>query len=860
ANIYHAYQQLLLQENAMDFGDLIVYAVQLLQQRQRARSYYQEKFHSILVDEFQDTNWAQYELIKLLAGEKKNIMVVGDDDQAIYKFRGASVSNILSFKKDFSESTDIVLTQNYRSKQNILDAAYALIQHNNPDRLEAQLNTSLLVTPSANGRTSDGAGSYTEEGVVRYENHPVSLRETPLLMKEGITPISPPYEGGGRGRFSIISKKLISQSHEAGIVEHIHCATLDHEVQSVVALLKQRYSAGVAWKDMALLVRANDSADPFCRACGLEQIPYQFWAQRGLYRTPVVLDIFAYINLLDNYHDAQSCYRLLTTPIFAIRYEDISCIQQYMKKKAVSFFEALKDAQLIPSLSDSARERIQKLLHLISRHTALLREYSAGQIIDDFMQESGYMKFLSDTANGPASQEQRTAIDALWAVGQLYQRIAQFEESHEDKHLKYFTDEIKLERESGNNGRFEKMELKDEDAVNILTVHSAKGLEFDTVCVVNMVEQKFPTTNRGDRIPLPDALIHETLPTGDEHLQEERRLFYVAMTRAKNALYLTSADDYGGARKKKMSRFIQEAEIPILKSEIQSPKAETQKVELQTTHYQLPTINIRSLSHTKLQSFATCPLKYKYEHILKVPIVEGTPMFSFGTTMHTLLQKAFSLVQDRASRIGQTDLFGASVSESDGSIVLEEKALLRIYDQCWIDDWYSSKKQRDEYYKKGKEIIASLIERYKGGWPVPIALEKMFEFPVMNNGKRYALWGRIDRIDPVIIDGAQGVEIIDYKTGTPKNEKISTEDKQQLLLYQIAVQEVLGYIPLKLTYHYLEDDSMVSFIGTQGDLDQLQNDIKNRIQEMELSTFPATPGYHCQWCPFNKICDFSDRT
>ena len=201
ANIYHAYQQLLLQENAMDFGDLIVYAVQLLQQRQRARSYYQEKFHSILVDEFQDTNWAQYELIKLLAGEKKNIMVVGDDDQAIYKFRGASVSNILSFKKDFSESTDIVLTQNYRSKQNILDAAYALIQHNNPDRLEAQLNTSLLVTPSANGRTSDGAGSYTEEGVVRYENHPVSLRETPLLMKEGITPISPPYEGGGRGRF-----------------------------------------------------------------------------------------------------------------------------------------------------------------------------------------------------------------------------------------------------------------------------------------------------------------------------------------------------------------------------------------------------------------------------------------------------------------------------------------------------------------------------------------------------------------------------------------------------------------------------------------------------------------------------------
>ncbi len=846
ADVYHAYQQLLLTENAMDFGDLIVYAVQLLQQRQRVRSYYQEKFHSILVDEFQDTNWAQYELIKLLVGvetrpsdtagrqggvstgREKNIMVVGDDDQAIYKFRGASVSNILSFKKDFPEGVQVILTHNYRSRQNILDAAYALIQNNNPDRLEAQLNTS----PPA-----ESAGT-------------------------------PPCQGGAGGRYSVISKKLISQSHEAGVIEHIHCATLEDEVTSVMALLKQRHDAGIAWKDMALLVRANDSADPFCRACGSEQIPYQFWAQRGLYRTPVILDIFAYINLLDNYHDAQSCYRLLTTPIFAIRYEDISRIQQYMKKRAVSFFEALKDTQLIPSLSDSAREYIQKLLHLISRHTALLREYSAGQVIDDFMQESGYMKFLSDTANSHASQEQRTAIDALWAVGQLYQRIAEFEESHDDKHLKHFTDEIKLERESGNNGRFEKMELKDEDVVNILTVHSAKGLEFDTVCVLNMVEQKFPTSNRGDSIPLPDDLIHETLPTGDEHLQEERRLCYVAMTRAKNALYFTSADDYGGVRKKKVSRFVEEAELVSntspqpspLKGEGALPLLMKEGVGGGIHHRdsQSGPRNIYSLSHTKLQSFATCPLKYKYEHILRVPIVESSPMFSFGTTMHTTLQKAFAVVQNRASRVGQVDLFGVSIPENDGAVVLEEKELLKIYDQCWIDDWYTSKKQREEYYKKGKEIIASLIARYKDGWPVPRALEKMFEFPVMNNGKRYALWGRIDRIDPIVIDGQEGVEIVDYKTGTPKSEKMSTEDKQQLLLYQIAVRDVLGYMPLRLTYHYLEDDSMVSFLGTPNDLGQLQRDIKQQIQRMEESTFSATPGYHCQWCPFNKICDFSD--
>ncbi|HAZ16572.1 MAG: hypothetical protein A3H59_03550 [Candidatus Jacksonbacteria bacterium RIFCSPLOWO2_02_FULL_43_9] len=867
AHIYHSYQQLLLTENVMDFGDLIVYAVQLLQQRPRVRAYYQQKFHYILVDEFQDTNWAQYELTKLLvgvetrqgrvsngardetpqggvsAGREKNIMVVGDDDQAIYKFRGASVSNILSFKKDFPESEEIVLTQNYRSKQNILDSAYTLIQYNNPDRLEAQLKSS-------------GRRDKEDESV-----------ETLMPRRDGVNPVST----GVDNRHMPISKKLISQSHEIGIIKHIHCAKLDDEIGSVMALLKQRHDTGVAWKDMALLVRANDSADPFCRACGSEQIPYQFWAQRGLYRTPVILDIFAYINLLDNYHDAQSCYRLLTTPVYAIRYEDISCIQQYMKRKAVSFYEALKDAQLIPSLSDEARERIQKLTHLISRHTALAREYSAGQIIDDFMQESGYMKVLSDRANSPASQEQQRAIDDLWCVGQFYQRVAEFEQSHDDTHIKHFTDEIELERGSGNDGRFEQLELRDEDAVNILTVHSAKGLEFDTVCVVNMVEQKFPTSNRGDSIPLPDDLIHETLPTGDEHLQEERRLCYVAMTRAKNALYFTSADDYGGVRKKKISRFVVEANIvanilslpsvetgltPSLRSEggidPHNPQSDTRNIDI--SKYR----NIYALSHTKLQSFATCPLKYKYEHILKVPVVEGTPMFSFGTTMHSLLQKAFFLVQDRASRIGQTDLFGNSISETGSTIVLEEKELLKFYDQCWIDDWYTSKTQRDEYDKKGKEIIASLIERYKGGWPVPIALEKMFEFPVMNNGKRYALWGRIDRIDPIVIDGHEGVEIIDYKTGTPKGDKMSIEDKHQLLLYQIAVQQVLGYVPLRLTYHYLEDDSMVSFLGGTDDLEQLQLNIKQQIQHMEESAFSATPGYHCQWCPFKKMCDFSD--
>ena len=803
ANVYHAYQQLVLNNGAMDFGDLILYALHIVQKRKRVREFYQQTFDYILVDEFQDTNWAQYELVKLLAGEKKNIMVVGDDDQAIYKFRGASVSNIKDFKKDFPESTDIVITQNYRSAQNILDTSYTLIQENNPDRLEVALTS----------------------------------------------------EGG-----EAISKKLVAQSSEPGINEHFHGKTIHDEVNFVCETLLKRKEAGVEWKDMALLVRANDSAEPFLLGLSRLNIPYQYWATKGLYRKPVILDILAYVRLLGNYHESQSVYRMVTTPMFGLHYEDISKLQRFQKQKAKSLYEALKEAQMIHYLSDEAREKIQKLLHLIEKHTSLSRTKSAGEIIDAFMQESGYMKLLSDAAQGPISEDQQRAVDALSSVTAFYQRIEDFEKSHDDKHIQHFIDEITLEQESGNSGKIESLSDTEDDAVNVMTIHGSKGLEFDTVFVVSMVEQRFPTTNRGERIPLPDELIHETLPTGDEHIQEERRLCYVAFTRAKKALYVTSAEDYGGARKKKPSRFLEESKIAD-KSAFQSPKTSGRgEVVLDKKTPRVPEVHFvpSFLSHSRLQQFSACPLQYKYKYILNVPDSEGSPHFSFGNTMHAVLQKAFGIVKDRSTKVAQTDLFGNTINAESGPVVLSEKELLEMYKSTWQDDWYDSKNQKEEYYKKGREIIKNIAEKYKEGWPVPHSLEQSFKLPFKAGSQKvYTLCGRIDRIDPVVVDGKEGFEVIDYKTGTPKEGKVTKENKQQLLLYQMAVQDVLGLNPLKLTYYYLENDSTVEFLGTTEEIEELKAEIFKQIEEMEKSAFLPTPGFQCTWCPFKDICDFS---
>ncbi len=779
ANAYHTYQKLLLDNSALDFGDLITYTIKLFKERPAILKKYQEQFKYILVDEFQDTNYAQYDLIKLLAANK-NLTVVGDDDQSVYKFRGASVSNIMQFKDDYPKTKEIVLTENYRSCQPILDLAYNFIQKNNPDRLEEKLK---------------------------------------------------------------INKNLASKYHEPPgecSIEHLHFNTKESEAAGLVKKIIELKTEKDSWKDFAILVRANNQADLFTPYLERAKVPYQFMASKGLFGKPIILDLLAYLRLLDNYHESRAVYRVLNLDIFNLTHEEIMDLLNTSKKKNISLFEAMR---LKPD------PKTEKILTLISKHTQLVKNKSVGEILLQFLEDSGYLKDITRV------DDQKSRENVLY-LNQFYKFIEKFAQATDDPSVKNFIEEINLISEAGDQGSLKPDFEEGPDTVKIMTVHSAKGLEFKHVFIVNLVDKRFPSIKRSDPIQIPENLIKETLPEGDAHLQEERRLFYVACTRAKQGLYFTTAEDYGGARKKKFSRFLVEADIvkdpaPAPTGEVDFNKTKPVKKDVRTADLQsVP----KRFSFTQLKAFETCPWQYRFAHILKIP-VPGKASFSFGKSMHEALYKFFTLLQQQ-NQNKQESLFESSVKTKHASSP-DLKVLLDLYEESWISEWYYSKKNEEEYKKKGREALKEFYKLHESNWPKVEYLEKAFNLKI----KDYTLKGAIDRID----HNEEGLEIIDYKTGKfPASRRQATasrggpkrkKDKEQLLLYALAVREVFKEKATKLTYYYIEENKSLSFDIKDEDYVKTEEWVLDKINAILKSDFTATPGFHCQYCDFASICE-----
>lgn len=778
AEAYHVYQQLLLEHNSLDFGDLINYCLQLFQKRPRVLAKYRALFKYILVDEFQDTNYAQYELVKLLAAPKNNVTVVGDDDQSIYKFRGASVSNILEFKKDYPKAAEIFLTTNYRSTQNILDLSYKFIVQNNPNRLEVK------------------------------------------LAKAG----------------KKLSKKLKSSSKAKGEIKHLHFDKADDEIKGVlrqISELKEK-DKQASWNDFAILARTNDMANNFATTLSQTQIPYWFVASRGLYTKSVILDVLAYLRLLDNYHESNAVYRILNSPVVGLEHKTIVQLNYWARRKGYSLYTTLQ--QPATAKSDSATaEKIQKFLGWVSKHSQLAKEKSVTQIIVAFLDDTGYREYLS-VGNSVE------IIQAANYLNQFYRKVVDFEQATEDRSVKNFLEFIDLELEAGETGSLQNDVESGPEALKVMTIHAAKGLEFKYVWIVGMVDRRFPIDNRPDPITIPDKLVKEMLPEGDVHTQEERRLMYVAMTRAKQALFMTSAADYGGARKKKLSKFLNELEGFGLKLDGKADTVEDSGFESMDdvgSQTKLSEEDLKSMiptrfSFSQLNSFINCPYHYWLDYILKIP-QKGKDIFSFGTSIHSTLQQFFILVRQR-SQAGQADMFVKK--SADDKPKVSEKELLEIYKQKWIDDWYQSRNRHDEYKIKGEKMLKQFYQTYTKEIPIPKFLETPFNIHILSNGQSYSIVGKMDRIDH--FNG--GVEIIDYKTGQSKtSDSLSTDDKQQLLIYQIAAEEHLGEKVKQLTYYYLGDGTRASFVGKKKELDNLKKKIIDTIHRIENTKFPLGP-------------------
>ncbi len=804
ARAYHEYQQLLLEKGYFDFGDLITYTLTLFRTRPSVLAQYREDFRFIIVDEFQDTNFAQYELVKLLAGKEGNITVVGDDDQAIYKFRGASISNILNFKKDYPHAKEVVLTKNYRSKQNILDLSYAFIQHNNPDRLEFQMN------------------------------HPDAY------YKEKIAVLG-----------QKVSKRLLADRHGEGIIECILSETLHDEVSDVVNRIEKiKDEKNALWGNFAILVRANDSAEPFIEELKRRGIPYICSAPKGLYFSPVFLDIVAYLRLLLNPYDDISWYRLLELPIFRVPFADAARFSYLKAKRAWGVYDIFKNIRDPRSrMGAETILAIEKLLGFLNTHVQFLKQRGLSvALLHSMLDDLGYIKYLL-TADHAGEDSPFSALNSFFEHAQQFMRMNSGARTLQD-FLNHIDDEIS----AGESGTPEAIE-KSDDAVHLMSVHASKGLEFCFVFIVSLVAPRFPTIARKEAIEVPNALIKDILPEQDVHLQEERRLFYVAMTRAKDGLFFSFAKDYGGKREKKPSRFLEE--LGILKDAVgeafmrpaTSRKTMPFKESLPKVRaYPLP----QTFSHSQLKTFQTCPLKYKYQFVLKIP-VPGKYIFSFGTTMHSTLQQIFAFLKQKKSTSRQSSLFGNAGKEQsaqEAGISLDD--MRRIFKESWIDDWYESEAQRMEFKNKGLKMLEMLYHEYEqNGWPSPIAVEKGFRF--LLNGEM--LTGRIDRADS--LSGGK-VELIDYKTGSQKDAKtLEPGDRQQLLLYQLAWEAASKTQVARLSYHYLENNSKVSFEGTEADKQKLRKNLSETIQKIKQSAFEARPGYHCNQCDYRKICPFA---
>src|SRR3989339_189888 len=770
ATAYAKYQQLLREHNAFDFGDLIVETVHLLKQRPHILQKLRQQFQYILVDEFQDTNYAQYDLIKLLAAPHNNLTVVADDDQSIYSFRGAAMSNILIFKKDYPNSKEISLTQNYRSQQAILDLAYDFIQHNNPNRLEETLK---------------------------------------------------------------IDKHLQSNKTGQALIEHLHAQSLEGEAQLVldkILALKQK-NKKLSWNDFAILVRANDQANTFIPYLERTEIPYQFLASRGLFTKAVILDLLAFLRLLDNYHESRSFYRLLNFAHWHLPPADVINIINWAHKKTQSLFEVCRNLQLVPNLHKNTYQTIASIMSLIDKLSLETRFKTIGEITLRFLEMSGYLKWLT--------QNKKAAENILY-LNQFYKYIIAFERAHEEKTTHNFVYELNSMIDAGEEGQLQPDFTEGPEAVKIMTVHAAKGLEFAYVFVVNLVDKRFPSIARKEAIPIPDEIVKDVLPQGDWHLEEERRLFYVAMTRAKNGLFLTSGEDYGGARKKKPSRFLQETGFvntaPAPSGQIlfgNEKKLSLAQIKAEAKH--LPQI----FSFTQLKAYETCPWQYRFAFLLKVP-TPSKPSFSFGKTIHNTLYEFFRRLQEGETN-QQAPLFGKKAQKTP-----TQAELLKIYQEKWIDEWYLSKKNREEYFKKGEEALKKFYDLNQQNWPKVLYLEKKFNLKI---GK-YTIKGAIDRLDQL----AEGVEIVDYKTGNfPKTGK---KDQEQLYLYALAVKEVLQLTPEKLSYYFIEENQPLTEEFNLAKMEKVQTWALNLIEKILQGNFKPTPGFHCRYCDFKEICEF----
>jgi len=780
ARVYAAAERLLGAKRARTFGGLLMRAVNLLETNEAVRHHWQQKLRYLLVDEFQDTNIAQIELLSLLAGERKNIVAVGDDDQAIYRFRGASFASFKKFDEKFPGHRTINLTVNYRSTARILRAAGQLIRQNGDDRY--------------------------------------------FLDK----PLTPTAALGERVRLAAFGDAR---------------AEAEWVAQEIAAL--HANSAGLPYGGIAVLYRAHRHRDQLVEALLQRRIPFVI-KNLSILRNTLVRDLLAYLRVIHAPHDNVSLARVLATPYWGMDPSHLAVLAERASKSRISIYDALAATTRELAFPD-AQTRLAEFMEWLRQMREREKWMDAAQFFA-LLVEKLQLNLL------PSDPDSRY-VERLGAF------FRDWREKSETKKLKELIEYLGYFEEAG-----EEITLPEEpaslagEAVQLMTVHGAKGLEFPVVFALRLTQGAFPPWKRKVTIEFPEALMKEALPQGDYQVLEERRLCYVAMTRARLLLTLASVVK----KRSRPSVFLEDLlrDPELARRDLAQLAPEVAPAGVETNPGPTPDSPLQpallrhspspytysqitrwararphsfaapfarpdkplQLSASSIETYEQCSLKYKFAYQWKIPTGPHAAT-TFGNTLHAVIGRYMELRKKRAVAFPELD---------------------QILRELWSSAGFSDRYQEEEYRRAGLEQLAAFHAIHERA--IPDVVEKQKGFTMKVGGTDVT--GYIDQINRL---AGRQVEIVDYKTGRPKTRKDADNDCQ-LSLYALAARQVLRLDPVRLTFYNLATNEPVSTSRDDQDLNKARERVEEVAARIRAGQFEALPGFHCRYCEYRPLC------
>ena len=809
ARAFATYQSLMAANGCIDFGDQVSLALRLVRTSAAARAAIAGRFRYILVDEFQDTNRAQAELVALLAESHRNVTVVGDDDQAIYAFRGAAIDNILAFQDRYLGTRSVVLRRNYRSLGPVLDAAYRLIRFNDPDRLEVRT------------------------GIVKQ------------LRPERVSSAPPPV------RLEVF-------------------ASGSEEADWIAAEIARRVDAGAKPRDHAVLVRANGHADPILRALNMAGIPWRFSGTSGLYARPEVRMLLAFLRVVADLDSSVDLYALAASEVYAMGGEDLTAIVNMARRRNRSIWAVLDELERQPGIlriGPETRATVHKLVSDLRGYAEVAHERPAGELLYRFLRGSGLLARLV-AADTPSAEE------ALQNIARFFEIVRAQSALLADDRAVFVAPHLATLIEAGDDPATAELD-PDADAVAVLTVHKAKGLEFPVVFLPGMVAGRFPLNGRGETLPLPPGLGRGEPSSPESALAEERRLCYVAMTRARDELILSHAADYGGARARRVSPFVLEAldlptaaGVPGAGARAASPAeklAGFDAVAVPAASIEGPISEPLSLSFYQIDDYLTCPLKYKYAHVLRVPLAPHHAII-YGAALH----KAVQLFHVRHAK----------------GHVMSEAELDEVFESAWSNEGFVSRDHEEARLEAGRAALRRFrTAQLAPDAVIPTYVEREFSFSIGGDRVR-GRWDRVD-IEPVgegnepvphaagqagsvsadVVSptlgmlGPERVTITDYKSSDvrdPAKARQRARESLQLQVYAMGFEAMTGRLPDAVALHFLESGLIGRVPVDPVRLAKARDKIVRAAAGMRARDYTPRPDYlACTYCAFRDICPSS---